>query len=168
MNKFFAFLKGKLSISEAKFHYLRIGKTIALLDQLRELDPELGIEWIQHEADSFADYHFSSSYAEYDGAVVVLNIDDENIVDVRRDFWENFIFKTSSNPLPLALIIPRSDKFGSLTRAQVKEALSLIRLTDRPFELFEDGEGIAQQVFIWLEQICSLVHKKEREPAENA
>ncbi len=162
MNSLIKFIKGEISFSGVKIHYLRIGNTMPLLDKLRAITDE--IKWVQHEEKSFEDYYFANSYAEeYDGAIINLGVNDENISQIRKDFWENFIFKTEDKVQTIAIIIPPSDKYGSLTRSQVIEFLSLIRLTDRAYEVFEYSDNIAETVVEWLGKMCGLVHKKERE-----
>ncbi len=149
-----------------RFHYLRVGKTAKLLDDLRQKTTETGIEWVQHESQTFAGYHFGRSYREFDGAVVNLAIDDGNIANVRKDFWENFVWKTEDFPQVFALVIPSSMQYGSLTKAQVMEALSLVRLTDRAFEIFENSEDIAEKIVSWLTGMTAIVHRKKREIAK--
>jgi hypothetical protein len=46
------------------------------------------------------------------------------------------------------------------------EALSLIRLTDRAFEIFEYSEDIAEKIVLWLTGMTAIVHRKEREIAK--
>ena len=149
-----------------RFHYLRVGKTVKLLDDLRQKSAATGIEWVQYESQTFARYHFGKNYSDFDGAVVNLAVDDENITAVRRDFWENFVWKTADSPLVFALVIPSSTQYGSLTKSQVMEALSLIRLTDRAFEIFENSEDIAEKIVSWLTGMTAIVHRREREIIE--
>ena len=35
-------------------------------------------------------------------------LEDQDIVDLRKDFWEHSIWKTEEYPLPVAIIIPNS------------------------------------------------------------
>jgi len=158
------FIRGKLDTTGLKFHYLRIGKASPLLDQLREASKGLEITWEQYEAESFAEFHFSESYADFDGALINLGISDENAGEFRQQFWQDFIWKTKDMPLLLAIVYPDTTTFGSLSKGELMEALSLIRLTDRPFELFENRDDVDQQIIEWLSSLSSIVHRIEREP----
>ena len=160
------FIRSRLDIEALEFHYLKIGKAAPLLDQLSQQSEDSAIVWHQHEADNFQDYHFGTSYGDHDAAIINLGVSDENIGDIRRGFWEEFIWKTAEMPLLLALVIPDSTSFGSLSKAQIVEGLSLVRLTDRPFQIFEHGEGVAQDVFDWITSHESVIHRIKREPKE--
>ena len=163
MKQFFNFLTEKLDNSNMKFHYLRVGNTRPLFDVLEEITSEIEeLKWKQHESDSFGSYFFDRTYSEYEGAVINLDLNDDKVGSVRKDFWENFVFKTRDQPIPFVLIIPPSDKLGSLSKSQAYEALSLVRITDRPFTLLEYNENVQIEVVQWLNDICSLVHRKER------
>lgn len=163
MKDLVGFTVGKLNKKDLKFHYLRVGKAAPLLDKLRETTEEDNIEWVQHETTSFGDYHFGKSYSDYDGAIINLGINEDNLPEMRRDFWENYIWKTKDMPLLVAVIIPDSTTFGSLTGAQIQEGLSLVRLTDRPFKIFENKEGNIDEITEWISSMASIIHRKERE-----
>ena len=145
-----------------EFLYLRIGSGEKLFEELNTISAEKGISWQLNESDSFAEYHFSSNYTDFDGAVLNVGISDDEILDFRKDFWENFVWKTEDKPLVTALIIPNSNKLGSLTKAQVIESLSLVRLTDRPFEIFEMNDSTSEDVLNWIMQMSIYVHRKLR------
>jgi hypothetical protein len=157
----FNFILGKLNRHSLVFHYLRIGSASPLLDDLREASEELQIEWVQHEVDYFGDYFFGSTYAEYDAALINLGINDENAAIMRRGFWEDFIWKTKGMELPIAIVIPDTNSFGSLTQGMVMEALSLVRLTDRPVEIFENTTDEISRIIDFLSGVASIVHRKE-------
>lgn len=161
MSSFISFLRNKVDKNALRFHYMRIAQAKPVLDELRVLTEDMDIEWIQHEVDAFRDYHFSESYAKFSGAVVNIHVSDDEIINFRRDFWENFIWKTEKLPIPLAIVIPKTTKYGSLTKAEIYEALSLIRLTDRPFELFESGDNVSREISDWLISLAAIIHRKE-------
>ena len=168
MKKFFGFLMGKIDNSSLHFHYLRVGNSTPILDQLREITKEIeDVKWVQHESDSYGEYHFGTTYGNYDGAIINYDIKEDNLQNNRKDFWENFIFKTRDHPIPLAILVPSSDQFGTLTIPQIYEALSLVRLTDRPFKIFEYSDTVDDEIVTWLSKICSLVHRKTKEESAN-
>lgn len=162
MKKLVYFAMNKINTNNLRFHYLRIGKASKLLDRIRDNTADKEIEWIQYESSTFKEFYFGENYKKFDGAIVNLAINDDNLSSVRRDFWENFIWKTQNYPLVIALVIPDTTQFGTLTRSQVMEGLSLIRLTDRPFEIFENKTGIEEEITSWLSRMTAIVHKKER------
>ncbi len=162
MKDLLKYIFNKVDMTNLKFHYLRVGNTSPLLDSLRENSDD-SIEWVQHEVDHFADYHFPSTYDEYNGAIINLYVNDDEISEIRRDFWENFVWRTEDRPIPVAIIIPNTSKYGSLTTAEVTEALSLIRMTDRVYRIFEYNDNVANDVSNWLTHISAIVHRTEVE-----
>lgn len=160
------FVIGKIDQTNLKFHYLRTGRASPLLDTLRELTQEQEIEWVQHEANDLYDYHFGSSYEEYDAAVLNLDVNEDNIVEVRRAFWESFIWQTEDKPQLLVIVIPDTSDYGTLSKGQIIEALSLIRLTDRSFELFESQDDEVARLVDWLTSHAGVIHRKLRKPDE--
>ncbi len=166
MKRLLGFTFGKIGTSNLKFHYLRVGKAGSLLDRLCDLTVSNEIEWVQHEANTFRQVHFGNNYGKCDAAIVNMAIDEDNLTQERRDFWENFIWKTEHSPLAFALVIPDSNKYGSLTRSQIMEGLSLIRINDRPFEIFENIENCEIDIVEWMTRISSIVHRKDRDDDE--
>jgi hypothetical protein len=162
MKSWFQFSLNKIDPKNMKFLYLRIGSTKKIFDELQETSQVKEIIWELNEAESFRDYHFSSNITDYDGIIINMDISDDDIQDFRRDFWEHYIWQTEDKTLVTALVIPNSNSAGSLTRSQVIEALSLIRLTDRPFELFEIEDDFADKLLDWLIKTSIFAHRKSR------
>lgn len=145
-----------------KFLYLRIGATEKLFEEFDKNSSELGITWDLNESATFREYHFSSNLSEYDGILLNMDLSDDELTEFRKDFWENYVWKTEDKPLVTALVIPDSTKIGSLTKSQVIEGLSLIRLTDRPFEIFETSSDSVEKITDWIIGMCIIAHRKER------
>lgn len=143
-------------------HYLRVGNASKLLDNLKIETNEFIIQWKLDEIKNFREFHFSQSYFDNDASIVNLEIDDDNYPTLRKEFWEDYIWKTEQNPLITAIVIPNSNNPGSLTKAELFEILSLTRLTDRAFELFEYKEGVEKKIITWISNLASIIHKKER------
>lgn len=162
MKSWFQFALNRPDPIGMEFLYLRIGTAEKLFEEINSISAEKQINWELQESDSFNDYHFSSNYSDFDGVVVNIGISDSEIQDFRKDFWENYIWKTEDNPLVTAIIIPNSNKLGSLTKAQVIESLSLIRLTDRPFEIFEMNETTGVDIVNWIVKMSIYVHRKQK------
>lgn len=151
-----------------KFLYLRIGATGKMFDEISSVSSDLGINWEINEAPTFREYHFSSNLTDYDGILVNIDISDDLMSEIRKDFWENFIWKTEDKSMVTGVIIPDSNKIGSLTKSQVIEGLSLVRLTDRPFQLFETGMNDASEIVDWIVNMSIIAHRNERfEPETN-
>ena len=145
-----------------KFLYLRIGTTEKLYEEFEKNSSELGITWDLNESPTFREYHFSSNTTEYDGILLNMDISDNELTEFRKDFWENYVWKTEDTPMVTALVIPDSTKVGSLTKSQIIEGLSLVRLTDRPFEIFETSSDNVEKITNWIINMCIVAHRKER------
>ncbi len=167
MKRLLNFLLERNDYGRLDFLFIRVGKTSPLLQKLIELSPKdedvKTINWDLIEVDSLEGFRFPNKMPEIDGIALVLDINDENVSEMRRNFWEYFVWQ--GIPKPVALVIPDSSKLGSLSKSQVMEALSLQRVTDRPWELFEMGENVETQVFNWLlvasATVISLMAKDE-------
>lgn len=162
VKKLVNYMLNKVDKTHLRFHYLRVGKAEPILDSLREQLDDTS-EIVHHEVNNFQSYHFPKGYREYNAAIVNMEINDEDIAEIRRDFWENFIWKTEAMAIPFALIIPNSNKISSLTKAQIGEAFSLIRLSDRVYKIFEHGEASHLEIMEWLTDISAIVHRTETE-----
>lgn len=150
MKRWFNFARSKLDTIGLRFHYLRVGNTESILDALKALTLDSEVEWDLIEIESFNRVKLPTTFSEFSASIINLGIDDENVKEVRKQFWENYIWVTEDDPIPLALIIPDSNEPGSLTKSQVIESLSLVRLNDRPFEIFEFNDDTSTQLMQWL------------------
>lgn len=166
MNKFFSFFINKLDPKNLNFLYLRVGKTSLMYEKLTNYGNSLDIKIVKEEVENFKNYHISK-LTNYNGLIINLSIEETDLKSIRKDFWENFMWKLNEFQIPFALVIPNSNQYGSLTKGQIFESLSLIRLTDRIFEIFEQNENVEKEVIDWLTNICSIAFRKEFEIKEN-
>lgn len=152
---------GNVNENNLNFHYLRVGNTKPLIDELRKISEIENINYDYHKTDSFQDYNFGSSYKNYDGYIINISINDQNIVDMRNDFWKNYIWKTKDFEQLVALVIPDEGKIGSLTKSEIVESLSLSRLVDRTYEIFQNTNESIPLIKKWLTSMSSIVHRKD-------
>ena len=162
MKSWFQFASNRPDPTGMEFLYLRIGNVEKLFEKINTISKEKGITWQLQEAESFNGYHFSANFVDFDGVVLNVAISDDEIQEFRKNFWEKYVWKTENKPQVTALVIPNSNTLGSLTKAQVIETLSLIRLTDRPIEIFEMNENTALEVTNWIIKMSIYVHRKLR------
>ena len=166
MKTWFEYSLNKRNGNGLVFHYLRVGKTTKIFDDLKASTEQYEIEWKLHETDSFLGQYFGTLYEDVDGSIINLEVNEENLVEFRKDFWENYVWKTRHTPIVTAFIIPNSETPGSLTKSQIFDLLSLNRLNDRAFELFELGKEDMQEITSWLVKMTAIVHKKPRKEEE--
>ena len=162
MRSWFQYSLNKASPVGMKFLYLRIGSAEKLYEEFSNNSSELGITWDLEESPTFREYHFGANITEYDGIVVNIGVFDNEIHEFRKDFWENFVWITENNPMVTAIVIPDSSKVGSLTKSEIIEGLSLVRLTDRPFEIFESSGDNVEKITNWIIDMSIIAHRKER------
>ena len=79
---------------------------------------------------------------------------------MRNDFWKNYIWKTKNFEQLVALVVPDESKIGSLTRSEIVESLSLSRLVDRTYEIFQNTNESIPLIKKWLTSMSSIVHRK--------
>ncbi len=168
MKDIIRFLREKPPLMMLDFLFIRVGKTAPLLSTLQEISAkwdseEVQIQWQLIERDSLAGMVYPSKLPFFDGIVLNLDVNDENLIEMRKQFWEEVIWKTENLPKPLAIVIPSSKKLGSLSKSQTIEGLSLQRVTDRPWELFETSDEVPSEIFSWLMAVCNtFARKKEK------
>lgn len=167
MKTWFEYSLNKRNGNGLVFHYLRVGKTTKIFEDLKTSTEQYEIEWILHETDSFLEQYFGTLYEDIDGSIINFEVNEENLVEFRKDFWENYVWKTQHTPIVTAFIIPNSETPGSLTKTQIFDLLSLNRLNDRAFELFESGKDDITEITNWLIRMTAIVHKKPRKKEED-
>ncbi len=170
MMRLLNFLLEKKTYDDLEILFIRVGKTTPLLQNLIDLSPiikeERKVNWDLIELERLNHLRGSKKIQKADAIVLALELTDENVGEMRRDFWEDFIWKLE--PKPVAIIIPPTTKLGSLSKSQAIEALSLQRVTDRVWEIFEMKEGVDVEVHEWLLMAASkVVSTKEHQESIN-
>ncbi|RMG26930.1 MAG: hypothetical protein D6732_20625 [Methanobacteriota archaeon] len=159
MKQLLNFILERKSYDNLDILFIRVGKTTPLLQKLIDLSPiikeERKVNWDLIEVSRLHDLRNSGKLNKADAVVLALELTDENIGEIRRDFWEDFIWKY--NPKPTAIVIPSTTKLGSLSKSQAIEALSLQRVTDRVWEIFEMADGVDVEIHEWLLMAASKV-----------
>ncbi len=86
---------------------------------------------------------------------------EEMIKHERNYFWEKVVWAEETKNLPIAVCAYNSELQGALSRGELIENLSLIRLTDRLWNLFEiSNEESMHDVLKWLKQIIHMGYVK--------
>lgn len=165
MKRLINFLLERKIYDNLEILFIRVGKTTPLLQKLIDLSPiikeERKVNWELIEVDRLHDLRNRGALEKADAIVMALEMTDENIGEIRRDFWEDFVWKT--DPKPIAIVIPSTTKLGSLSKSQAIEALSLQRITDRVWEIFEMENEIETEIHEWLLIASSKIAGTERE-----
>ncbi len=145
------FLQGKHDSFPLTIEYFRIGKARAFIDDIS--DDDLVIDWSVKELDMISDIFIRKQSDLTDGYVLNIDLDEDNLDRVRREFWNHLIWG-GLPPHPLCIVVPEKRRVGTLSRVEVLSALNLIRLTDRPWEVFVNVEGVEDEVAAWLKLTC--------------
>jgi len=157
------FYQGKTDNFSLNIGYYRVGKARAFIENITSED--LLIEWDVTEVKSITDIYIPKTSSELiDGYILNLQIDEDNVEQIRREFWNHLIWGNFPS-LPLLIIIPEKKKVGSVSRVDVLSALSLIRLTDRPWEVFVNEEDVEGKIVNWLKLTCMTFQRgMEKKP----
>lgn len=95
---------------------------------------------------------------------------EEMIKHERNFFWEQICWNETTKSLPIAICAYNSHIQGSLSRAELIENLSLIRLSDHLWELFETGETQDSNGLLtalnWLKKVIRMGYLKSWEIKE--
>ncbi len=160
----FAF--NKYSIIHPKILYLKVGKPKSLFDSLNESSDDK-TEWLVEEVESFSKWKKNFSNSSVDAIVLNLDVDDDLVIEIRKSFWKDFIWQTEDKALPLAIVIPETTQIGSLSRSQIIESLSLNRIYDRGWNVFENKPSVSLEIMEWLYQFThSFILQREKAKEE--
>lgn len=170
MKNLIKFARNKPLDYQLDLYYFRIGKAEGFLEKFREIiDPETeDVTWELEEVASLSDIYVTKfeKSRKYDAYVLNLEINEDTLEDIRRGFWQDFIWKGIPKK-PIAIVIPNVSQIGSLDESEVLEVLSLIRLTDRPWKLFSNDEQLVTQLKDWLYEVCYTMMKIHHKQAYN-
>ena len=92
---------------------------------------------------------------------------EEMIKHERNYFWEKIIWDEEVENLPIAVCAYNTDLQGALTRGELIENMSLIRLTDRIWNLFEvpDVDSLIESLK-WMKKVIHMGYIKPWEEKE--
>ena len=104
----------------------------------------------------------------FEGILYLIDATKEELIKYERNFlWEKLLWNEHANSLPIAFCAYNSDLQGALTRGELIENLSLIRITDRVWELFETPsvEQLVEALY-WLRKVIHMGYVKPWEKKE--
>ncbi|MHA1866083.1 MAG: ADP-ribosylation factor-like protein [Candidatus Heimdallarchaeaceae archaeon] len=80
-------------------------------------------------------------FESFEGILYLIDATKEDMIKHERAFfWERIIWNEDLREKPIAICAYNSNLQGSLTSGELIENLSLVRLTDRVWKLFEVGD----------------------------
>ena len=101
-----------------------------------------------------------------DGAVFIVNSSKmTELSKVKEYLWEMFVWNEVSTNIPVAIASHNAEKAISLTASEIIEAFSLIRLTDRLWNVLEIQENKKEDIlacFNWLDEYIEVLGIKPK------
>jgi len=108
-------------------------------------------------------FHFKpKQFLPFEGILYLIDATKEEMIKHERNyFWEKIIWAEETKNLPIAICAYNSELQGALSRGELIENLSLIRLSDRLWNLFEiPNEQSMLEVLNWMKQIIHMGYIK--------
>jgi len=107
-------------------------------------------------------------FVPFEGLVYFIDSTKEEMIKHERNFlWEKIIWNSETQNLPIAICAYNSNLQGALSRGELIENLSLIRLTDRLWNLFETPDvPTILDALKWMKRVIHIGHVKSWEEKE--
>ncbi|MHA1707881.1 MAG: ADP-ribosylation factor-like protein [Candidatus Heimdallarchaeaceae archaeon] len=107
-------------------------------------------------------------FTAFEGILYLIDATKEEMIKHERNFfWEKIIWDERTKNLPVVVCAYNSNLQGALTRGELIENLSLIRLTDRLWELFETPDVPSLLTAIqWMKRVIHMGYVKPWEEKE--
>ena len=101
-------------------------------------------------------------FLPFEGLLYLIDATKEEMIKHERNyFWEKIVWAEETKNLPIAICAYNSELQGALSRGELIENLSLIRLTDRLWNLFEiSDENTMNEVLKWMKQLIHMGYVK--------
>ncbi|MHA1198449.1 MAG: ADP-ribosylation factor-like protein [Candidatus Heimdallarchaeaceae archaeon] len=109
-----------------------------------------------------------NQFIPFEGLLYFIDSTKEEMIKHERNFlWEKIVWNAETQNIPIALCAYNSNLQGALSRGELIEYLSLIRLTDRLWNLFEipDMPSI-HEALQWLKKVVYIGYVKSWEEKE--
>ncbi len=107
-------------------------------------------------------------FLPFEGILYLIDATKEEMIKHERNyFWEKIIWDEEVEDLPIAVCAYNTDLQGALTRGELIENMSLIRLTDRIWNLFEvpDVDSLVESLK-WMKKVIHMGYIKTWEEKE--
>ncbi len=101
-------------------------------------------------------------FIPFEGILYLIDATKEEMIKHERNyFWEKIIWDDEVEDLPIAVCAYNTDLQGALTRGELIENMSLIRLTDRMWNLFEvpDVDSLIESLK-WMKKVIHMGYIK--------
>lgn len=107
-------------------------------------------------------------FVPFEGLLYLIDATKEEMIKHERNyFWEKIAWDSETKNLPIAICAYNSNLQGALSRGELIENLSLIRLTDRLWNLFDIPDISSQlEALKWLKRVIHIGHIKSWEEKE--
>lgn len=107
-------------------------------------------------------------FTPFEGILYLIDASkEENIKYERNYLWEKILWDSATSSIPIAICAYNSDLQGALARGELIESLSLIRITDRLWNIFETPTiQSMMNALQWLKQIIHMGYVKSWELKE--
>jgi hypothetical protein len=155
-------------------HILFLGEKSDTRDYIIEfikqskIDPE---EKIPEYTFSTRDLDFSEELDEgllkkTDGLIFIVNAAKAKELSLAKEyFWEYFVWNEESEKIPVVISCYQAEKALALTKSEIIEAFSLIRLTDRFWDVLEIHENKDEHILAclqWLDEYIEILGIKPK------
>ncbi len=109
-----------------------------------------------------------NQFIPFEGILYLIDSTKEEMIKHERNFlWEKIVWNPETQNLPIAICAYNSNLLGALSRGELIENLSLIRLTDRLWNLFETPDvSSILEALVWLKKVIHIGHVKSWEEKE--
>lgn len=109
-----------------------------------------------------------NQFIPFEGLLYFIDSTKEEMIKHERNFlWEKIVWNAETKNLPIALCAYNTNLQGALSRGELIENLSLIRLTDRLWNLFETPDvPSVLEALKWLKKVIHIGYVKSWEEKE--
>jgi len=101
-----------------------------------------------------------------DGVIFIANaVKTEELSRIKEYLWEYFVWNETSVKIPVVIASYNAEKALALTTSEIIEAFSLIRLTDRLWNVMEIKENKKEDIlaiFKWLDEYIEVLGIKPK------
>ncbi|MEA2071687.1 MAG: ADP-ribosylation factor-like protein [Asgard group archaeon] len=117
------------------------------------------------EPDFYHDLH-PGLLKKTDGAIFLINSTKMDNLSIMKEYlWEHFVWNENARDIPVLIASYHAEKAIALTTSEIIEAFSLIRLTDRLWNVMEIRENKEEDIlacFKWLDSYIDVLGVKEK------
>lgn len=155
-------------------HILLFGKESETRDYIIEVIKQVVLD----PSEKTPEYTFSTQEPDFsqeirtpllkktDGAIFLVNATKmEELSAIKEYLWELFVWNPHSANIPVLIASYNAERAIALTKSEIIEAFSLIRLTDRLWNIMEIRENSKEDIqacFDWLDNYIDILGVKPK------